>query len=97
MISLNIYELHTLCIVAYNMMADVSLHQTSPKVNMDENMWVVVHNTWELVAQKDNMLLLCEIHSLANSTLEIYALEVILMIGLSLIGWQYLLLLSFYI
>jgi hypothetical protein len=79
------------------MMANVSLHQTSPKVNMDENVWVVVHNTWELAAQKDNMLLLHEIHSLANSTLEICALEVILMIGLSLIGWQYLLLLSFYI
>jgi hypothetical protein len=79
------------------MMADVSLHQTSPKVNMDENVWAVVHNTWKLAAQKDNMLLLREIHSLANSTLEIYALEVILMIRLSLIGWQYLLLLSFHI
>jgi hypothetical protein len=53
---------------------------------MDENVWVVVHNTWELAAQKDNMLLLREIHSLANSTLEICALEVILMIGLSLAG-----------
>jgi hypothetical protein len=79
------------------MMADVSLHQTSPKVNMNENVWAVVHNTWELAAQKDNMLLLREIYSLANSTLEICALEVILIIGLSLIGWQYLLLLSFHI
>jgi hypothetical protein len=68
------------------MMADVSLHQTSLKVNMDENVWAVIHNTWELAAQKDNMLLLHKIHSLANSTLEICALEVILMIELSLIG-----------
>jgi hypothetical protein len=79
------------------MMADVSLHQTSPKVNMDGNVWVMVHDTRELAIQKNNMLLLHEIHSLANSTLEICALEVILMIGLSLIGWQYLLLLSFHI
>jgi hypothetical protein len=79
------------------MMANASLHLTSSKVNMDENVWAVVYNTWELAAQKDNMLLLREIHSLTNSTLEICALEVILMIKLSLIGWQYLLLLSFHI
>jgi hypothetical protein len=34
------------------MMADVSLHQTNPKVNMDENVWAVVHNTRQLAAQK---------------------------------------------
>jgi hypothetical protein len=64
----------------------VPLEQTSPKVNMDKNVWAMVHNTWKLAAQKDNMLLLREIHSLTNFTLEICALEVILMIGLSLIG-----------
>jgi hypothetical protein len=64
----------------------VLLEQTSPKVNMDKNVWAMVHNTWKLAAQKDNMLLLREIHSLTNSTLEICALEVILMIGFSLIG-----------
>jgi hypothetical protein len=68
------------------MMIDVSLHQTSPKVNMNENVWAVIHSTWELAAQKDNMLLQREIHSLANFTLDICALEVILMIGLYLIG-----------
>jgi hypothetical protein len=67
------------------MMANVSLHQTIPKVNMNENVWAVVYNTWELATQKDNILLLHEIHSLTNSTLEICALEVILMIELSLI------------
>jgi hypothetical protein len=40
--------------------------------------------TWELAAQKENMLLLCEIYLLANSTLETCALEAILMIGPSL-------------
>jgi hypothetical protein len=68
------------------MMTDVSLHQTSPKVNMNKNVWAVIHSTWELAAQKDNMLLMHEIHSLANFTLDICALEVILMIGLYLIG-----------
>jgi hypothetical protein len=43
--------------------------------------------TWELTAQKKNMLLLREIYLLANSTLETCALEVILMIGLSLADW----------
>jgi hypothetical protein len=33
------------------------------------------------------MLLLCEIYLIANSTLETCALEVILMIGLSLADW----------
>jgi hypothetical protein len=75
----------------------VPLDQTSPKINKDENIWAVIHLTWELAAQKENMLLLREIHFLANSTLEICALEVILMIGLSLIGWQYLFLLSSHI
>jgi hypothetical protein len=79
------------------MMEHVPLDQTSPKMNKDENIRTVIHLTWELAAQKENMLLLHEIHSLANSTLEICALEVILMIGLSLIGWQYLLLLSSHI
>jgi hypothetical protein len=50
-------------------------------MNKNENMWVVVHTTWELAAQKENMLLLHEIYLLANSTLETWALEAILMIG----------------
>jgi hypothetical protein len=66
------------------MMEHVPLDQTSPKMNKDENMRVVVHMTWELAAQKENMLLLREIYLLANSTLETYILEAILMIGLSL-------------
>jgi hypothetical protein len=73
----------------------VPLDQTSPKINKDENIWTVIHLTWELAAQKENMLLLREIYLLANFTLETYALETILMMGLSLAGWQYLLLLSF--
>jgi hypothetical protein len=59
----------------------VPLDQTSPKMNKNENMRVVVHTTWELAAQKENMLLLHEIYLLANSTLETWALEAILMIG----------------
>jgi len=43
--------------------------------------------TWELAAQKKNMLLLDEIYLLGNSTLKTYALEAILMIGLSLADW----------
>jgi hypothetical protein len=66
------------------MMEYVPLDQTNPKMNKDKNMWVVIHMTWELSAQKENMLLLHEIYLLANSTLEIYALEAILMIGPSL-------------
>jgi hypothetical protein len=66
------------------MVEHVPLDETSPNMNKDENMWVVVHMTWELAAQKENMLLLCEIYSLANSTLETYVLEAILMIGPSL-------------
>jgi hypothetical protein len=37
-----------------------------------------------LAAQKENMLLLREIYLLANSILETYTLEAILMMGLSL-------------
>jgi hypothetical protein len=66
------------------MMEHVPLYQTSPKMNKDENMRAVVHMTWELTAQKENMLLLREIYLLANSTLKTCALEVILIIGLSL-------------
>ena len=68
-------------------MEHVPLDQTSPKMNKDENIRAVVHMPWELVAQKENMLLLREIYLLANSTLETCALEVILMIGLSLADW----------
>jgi hypothetical protein len=66
------------------MMEHVSLDQTSPKMNKDENMRAVVHMIWELAAQKEDMLLLYEIYLFANSTLETCALEVIMMIGLSL-------------
>ena len=69
------------------MVKHVPLDQTSPKMNKDENMWVVVQKTQELAAQKENMLLLHEIYLLANSTLETCALVVILMIGLSLADW----------
>ena len=63
------------------------LDQTSPKMNKDENMRAVVHMTWELAAQKENMLLLHAMYLLANSALETCILEVILMIGLSLADW----------
>ena len=63
------------------------LDQTSPKMNKDENIWDVVHMTWELAAQKENILLLRAIYLLANSTLKTCALEAILMIGLSLADW----------
>ena len=43
------------------MVEHVLLDQTSPNMNKDENMWVVVHMTWELAAQKENMSLLREI------------------------------------
>ena len=66
------------------MVEHVPLDQTSPKMNKDENIRVVVHMTWELAAQKENMLLLHAIYLLAKSTLETCALEAILMIGLSL-------------
>jgi hypothetical protein len=79
------------------MIEHVPLDQTSPKMNKDENIRTVIHLIWELAAQKENMLLLCEIYLLANSTLETCVLEAILMMGLSLAGWQYLLLLSFHI
>jgi hypothetical protein len=69
------------------MVKHVPFDQTSPKMNKDENMWTVVHITWELAAQKENMLLLSEIYLLANSTLVTCALEAILMIGLSLADW----------
>ena len=69
------------------MVEHVSLHQTNLKMNKDRNMWVVVHTTWELAAQKKNMLLLREIYLLVDSTLETGALKVILMIGLSLADW----------
>ena len=65
-------------------MEHVPLHQTSPKMNKDKNMRAVVHMTWELAAQKENMLLLREIYLLANCTLETCALEAISMIGPSL-------------
>ena len=66
------------------MVKHVPLDQTSPKMNKDENIRVVVHMTWELAAQKENMLLLRAIYLLAKSTLETCALEAILIIGLSL-------------
>ena len=69
------------------MVEHVPLHQISPKMNRDKNIWVVIHTTWELGAQKENMLLLREIYLLIDSTLETCALEVILMIGLSLADW----------
>jgi len=53
-------------------------------MNKDENMQVVVHMTWELAAQKENMYLLREIYLLVDSTLETCALEAILMMGPSL-------------
>jgi hypothetical protein len=66
------------------MVEHVPLDQTSPRMNKDENMWVVVHTTWELATQTEDMLLLCEIYLLANSVLKTRALGAILMIGLSL-------------
>ena len=60
------------------------LDQTSPNMNKDENMWAMVYMTWELAAQYENISLLHEIYLLANSTLETYLLEAILMIGPSL-------------
>ena len=66
------------------MVEHVPLDQTSPKMNKDENMRAVVYMTWELAAQKENMLLLHAMYLLANSALETCILEVILMIGLSL-------------
>jgi hypothetical protein len=69
------------------MVEHVRIDQTSPKMNKDENMWLVVHITWELTAQKENMLLLHEIYLLANSTLETCALEASLMIGPCLADW----------
>ena len=74
-------------------MEHVPLDQTSPDKNKDENMWVVVHLTWELAAQKENMLLLHEIYLLANSTFETYTLEAIFMIRPSLANWRHLVLL----
>jgi hypothetical protein len=62
----------------------VPLDQTSPKMNKDENIRTMIHLTWDLTAQKENMLLLHEIYLLVNSTLETCALEAILMMGLSL-------------
>ena len=69
------------------MVEHVPLDHTSPKMNKDENIRAVVHMTWELAAQKENMLLLREIYLLADSTLETCALDTILMIGLSLADW----------
>jgi hypothetical protein len=65
------------------MIEHVPLNQTSPKMKK-EKIRAMVHMTWELAAQKENMLLLCEIYLLANSTLETCTLEAILMIGPSL-------------
>ena len=67
-------------------MEHVPLDQTIPKMNKDENVRAVVHMTWELAAQKENMLL-HEIYLLANSTLETCTLETIMMIGPSLADW----------
>ena len=67
------------------MVEHVPLDQTSPKMNKDENIRAMIHMTWELATQKENMLLLRAIYLLANSTLETCALEAILMIGLSLV------------
>jgi len=86
MISLDVLELHILHIMNQNMMELVPLHQTSPKMNKDESMLVVIHKTWKLATQKENMLLLFEIYLLANSTLETCVLEALLMTGLALIG-----------
>ena len=69
------------------MMEHVPLDQTSLKMNKDKNLRVVVHMTWELAAQKENMLLLRAIYLLAKSTLETCALEAILIIGFSLANW----------
>lgn len=58
------------------------LDQTAPKMNNNKNLRVLVHMIQEFaVAQKENMLLLCEMHSLINSTSNTCALETILMIG----------------
>jgi hypothetical protein len=37
------------------MVEHVPFYQTSPKMNKDENMRAVVHMTWELVTQKENI------------------------------------------
>ena len=66
------------------MVEHVPLDQTSPKMNKNENMWAMVHMTWELAAQKEDKLLLSLIYYFANSTLATCALETIFMIGLSL-------------
>jgi hypothetical protein len=69
------------------MVEHVPLDQTNPKMNKDENLWVVIHMTKELVAQKNDMLLLHGIYSFANSTLETCALEAILVIRPYLTDW----------
>jgi hypothetical protein len=79
------------------MMEHVPLDQTCPKMNKNENMRDVVHMTWKLAAQKENMLLMCEIYLLANSTLQTCALEAVLMIEPSLTDWWHLLQLSSHI
>jgi hypothetical protein len=79
------------------MMEHMPLDQTSPKMNKDEKMQAIIHMAWKLAAQKENILLLHEIHLLANSTPETCALQAILMIGLSLADWRHLLLLSSHI
>jgi hypothetical protein len=66
------------------MVEHVPLDQTGPKMNKDENMQAVVHMSWELAAQKENISLLRAIYLLVDSTLETCTLEIILMIGPSL-------------
>jgi hypothetical protein len=56
-------------------------------MNKDKIMWAMIHTTWNLAAQKGNMLLLHEIYLLLDSTLKTCALEAILTIGLSLADW----------
>jgi hypothetical protein len=68
------------------MVEHVPLHQNSSKMNKDKNIWAMIHTTWNLAVQKENMLLR-EIYLLVNSTLKTCALEVILTIGLSLADW----------
>lgn len=59
----------------------MALDQTRPKMNKNENLWVVIHMmTWELAAEKE-ISVLCEIYSHANSTPETFTLEAIFMIG----------------
>jgi hypothetical protein len=53
------------------MVEHVSLDQTNPNMNKDENIWVVVHLTRELAAQKENMSLYVRSISLPISLLKL--------------------------